>query len=323
MSIDSLKSLAAPLVLLLLLGCAGNPKATPAVEVEAVEAQSVAAARAYEQGNREKGLELYRALLKDTPNDPDYLNNYGVLLLETGQAREALDSFESASLLRPNDAEFFINVGFAHVQLGDYDEAMDFFDRAIQIQPGNDLATYGKGVAYLYLGEPEAALGLFRKANEMSPEDAQYLFMKAYAAQQNSLWIEAINGFTSYISFAADGKQKANAFSNRALCYFQLKDYKKGLADLGQAIRLNDDSPIYYYNRAQGYQMLQDYENAITDYTQAISRKVGFPEAYINRGELNYLLGKEAKGCKDLKRACDLGVCAPLKKYESAGKCSE
>ncbi|MEF2231522.1 MAG: tetratricopeptide repeat protein [Pseudodesulfovibrio sp.] len=308
---------------LLLMGCAARQSGEAPMEVKTTDLASLEAVKAYQEGDRTKGLALYRALVKENPKNPVFQNNLGVLLLESGQAKAALEAFESASLVDPGNANYMVNVGLAQIRLGDNDAAMGFFDRALQLKPGFSRVFYGKGVAFLVLKEPEIALGFFRKASAADPSDQQSLFMKAYASQQNSLWMDAIRDYSAFLGQSDDTMQKANALSNRALCYFQLKDSRKGMADLDQAIKLNDESPIYFYNRAQGYQMRQDYENAVKDYTRAISRKAEFPEAYVNRGELYYLLGKEVKACSDLKRACDLGVCAPLEKYESKGKCSD
>lgn len=294
-------------------------EASPAPDMD--NPVSLEAVKAYEAGNGQKSLELYQELVAANPSDHVSLNNMGVILLRSGQSKAALDAFESASLLAPQNSDYLINAGFALIKEQEYDEALTFFDRAIQLAPRNAASYYGKGVAFFYMNEPEIALGLFRQSVALDPTNGESLFMKAYTEQKNGLWLDAVKDYTAYMFFSENKIQKANAYSNRALCYFQLQDFKKGMTDLDEAMKLNDSSSIYYYNRAQGYQMRQDYENAVSDYTRAISRKASFPEAYINRGELNYLLEKEAKGCADLKRACDLGYCEPYEKYESAGKC--
>lgn len=311
-------------VMLFTFGCASKQqsKVTP-VEDSALKTVSLDAVKAYEAGEKSRSLELYRALVEAEPKNHVYLNNMGVLLLESGQGEEALDAFEGASLLAPNNADYFVNIGFAQIKTGNLEESLTFFDRALQLAPRSGLALYGKGVAYLFLDESEIALGFFRRALLLDSANLEAVFMKAYASQKNSLWGDAVKEYTTYIGKSSDKYQRANAFSNRGLCYFQLGDFKRGMNDLDQAMLLNDANSTFYYNRAQGYQLQHKYEDAVKDYTRAISRKAEFPEAYINRGEMNYLIGKEAKGCSDLKRACDLGYCGPFEKYESAGKCAD
>lgn len=283
---------------------------------------SLEAVAAYESGERQKSLDLYRSLVKVEPENHVYFNNMGVILLDGGQAREALKAFERASLLAPDNTDYLVNVGLAHIKLGQMDDSLTFFDQALQLAPGKTEAIYGKGVAYLFLDEPEIALGFFHQVTALDPGDDEYLFMRAYAAQQNGLWSDAVSDYTTYIKQSVEADQKANAYSNRGVCYFNMKQYSDGMADMNAALKINDGNAVFYYNKAQGYQFMHQYEEAVMDYTRAISRRSGFPEAYINRGELRYMLGKEVKGCQDLKRACDMGVCGPLETYEAAGKCT-
>ena len=307
--------------LLLAGGCATRSVQSPdKAKAVADTPVSVEAVKAYEAGNKQESLDLYRALVAQEPEHSVYLNNLGVLLLESGQINEALDLFEKASLLVPNNTDYLVNIGSAQLKAGSLEEAMSFFDRVLQLSPGDARAYYGKGIGYMAMKESEIALGLFYRAATLNPDKPEYVFMRAYASQLNSLWEDAIKGYTKYLSLGKV-RQKANALSNRALCRFQVKDFDMGMDDLNRALEINDTSSIFYYNKAQGYQMRHDYEHAVKDYTRAIARKAGFPEAYINRGELNYILGNEVKGCSDLKRACDLGFCGRLEKYESSGKC--
>lgn len=311
-------------LVLLAGGCASGKKSVDAASLPGSSGErSVDAAKAYEAGQKQRSLEIYRSLVAVNPSDHEALNNMGVILLAQGDVDAAMNAFEKASLLQPSNSQYLVNLGLSHVKDKDYDEAIVFFDRALLQDRKAGGAYHGKGLAFLYLDEPEIALGLFRQATLVDPDNVESLFMKAYAAQKTGLWSDAVADYTLYLRRTFDKVQAANAFSNRAVCFYHLKDFESGMADIEQAMQLNDANPIYYYNRAQGYQMQQDFENAVSDYTRAISRKSNFPEAYINRGELNYLLENVQKGCADLERACDMGYCELYEKYEAIGKCEK
>lgn len=312
------------LLMIVMAGCtAKSTPDTPAMDPELMAPASLDAVKAYEEEDYRKSLELYQSLVATDKTNHVNQNNLGVLLLKGGRNGEALDAFESASLFDPQNVEYLVNVAFAQLRIGERDEALSFFDRALQLDPQETRAVYGKGVTYLFMNEPEVALGLFLQAVKTDPSNPEYLFMKAYASQKTSLWMDAIKDYTAFLGLSKDKWQRANALSNRGLCYFRLEDYKAGVADLQAAIEINDASGVFYYNLAQGHEAQHDYEAAVKDYTRAISRKSSFPEAYINRGELNFYLDNKAKGCADLRRACDLGVCEPWDKYESLGQCKE
>ena len=305
-------------------GCTARKKGPlPEVEVSNANEASIQAVEAYDANNPQKSLALYKKLLEEDPSNPVYLNNMGVLYLEGGQPDAAADAFERASILDPNNTDYLVNSGFAKIQLDELDDAEAFFERALQLAPRTARAFYGKGVIYLKMNEAEIALGLFREALELDPMSEDSLFMMGFAEQKNELWMDAIKDYTAYIGLSHDAMQKANALSNRGLCYFRLSRYAEGMDDLDEAIALNPKNAMFYYNRAQGYQAQQQFEEAIQDYTRAISRRASFPEAYINRAEMNYLLGQKQKACADLKRACDLGICGPLESYQVTGKCED
>jgi tetratricopeptide (TPR) repeat protein len=305
-------------------GCATNPRKDVAeATVTADDPIGVKAAEAFEAGDRQVSLELYRQLLSREPENPVYLNNMGVILLQSGKPKEALEVFEQASIIDPANPDYLVNVGFARLRTGDNEEALTFFDHALEVKAGYARPLYGKGLVYMAMDEPEIALGMFHRAVAAEPHRAEYLFMKAYAAQQTGLWDDALAGYGECIGLSEDRIWVANAYSNRALCRFQLKEYDQGMEDLSKALELDETNAIYYYNRAQGFQMQHKYEQAIKDYTRAIAWRAGFPEAYINRGELYYLSGNESKGCSDFGRACELGYCGAIDRYEANGQCKD
>ncbi len=310
-------------VFLLCVGCATKKTVSSPAEDERRKELGLQAGGAYDEGDYGKGLELYRQLLDKDPDNAVHLNNMGVLLLKSGQPDAASDAFERASIRAPENPSYLVNAGFALIKLEDYEKAETFFNRALQLDPSHGRAVYGLGVLYLYLNEPEIAYNYFMKAVAFDPMNIQSLFMEAYSAQKNGLWNDAVKGYTAYIGLSHDAVQKANAYCNRALCYMKLGRQADAMKDFDEAVSLNGESAVIFYNRAQGYQAGLKYEEAVLDYTRAISRRVSFPEAYINRGEMSYLLGKKAKGCHDLQRACELGYCEALEKYQSAGKCED
>src|SRR2546428_4378294 len=66
---------------------------------------------------------LRRALSRD-PRIDEYHNLLGVLLAESGRAREALDEFRRAAELDPENPRFLANLAGAYAQLPRWDEAV-------------------------------------------------------------------------------------------------------------------------------------------------------------------------------------------------------
>ena len=62
---------------------------------------------------------------------------------------------------------------------------------------------------------------------------------------------------------------------------------------------------------------------AIDDYTRAVAFIPDLAGAYINRGDVRFLLRETEGACQDLKKACELGECDRLNRYEDAGRCRD
>jgi SpoVK/Ycf46/Vps4 family AAA+-type ATPase len=74
------------------------------------------------------------------------------------------------------------------------------------------------------------------------------------------------------------------AYFNRALCYYNKKNYDKAIEDYSHAVETDADNPLIYNNRGDAYYRKQDFEKAIADYDKAISLNKDYLKAYYNRG---------------------------------------
>jgi tetratricopeptide (TPR) repeat protein len=50
-----------------------------------------------------------------------------------------------------------------------------------------------------------------------------------------------------------------------------MERFEAAVADLTQAIRLNDSDPSIYYRRANLFRQMSRYEEALSDYAQTLS----------------------------------------------------
>jgi Tfp pilus assembly protein PilF len=129
---------------------------------------------------------------------------------------------------------------------------------------------------------------------------------------------EAINHFNQALLLSPD---YANAYCNRGIVYIKLGQYKEAVQDFNDTIRLKPHHIPAYYNRAMAYSKIYRYELAIKDYSEIIRLKPDYADAYNNRGAVYLNLGNNEPGCRDARRACELGVCKVLEIAKSRGDC--
>lgn len=113
----------------------------------------------------------------------------------------------------------------------------------------------------------------------------------------------------------------AEAYNNRGNAYCNLSQQQRAIEDYNEAIRLNPDYAHAFGNRGVAYSDLKQYQRAIEDFNEAIRLKPDYANAYLNRGNVYLIQNNKELGCKDLQKACELGICSELEKAKSRKQC--
>ena len=113
----------------------------------------------------------------------------------------------------------------------------------------------------------------------------------------------------------------AKAYNNRGNVYHDLGDYQRAIEEYNEAIRLKPDYADAYGNRGVVYERLGQHNQAMEDYNQAILINPDFGNALLNRGNAYLIKSEKELACRDLQKACDLGICSGLQNAKNEGKC--
>jgi tetratricopeptide (TPR) repeat protein len=76
-----------------------------------------------------------------------------------------------------------------------------------------------------------------------------------------------------------------------------------------------------YNNRGDAYKGLGNYRQAVEDYGRAIEIKPDSVAAYNNRALVYLNQGDNISGCRDARKACELGNCKLLEAANIRGLC--
>lgn len=124
-------------------------------------------------------------------------------------------------------------------------------------------------------------------------------------------------------TYAREHPNDAEAQNALGVVMLRAGNYASAKAHLDRAIALRPEQGEYYYNRANVLKEQKEFKAAIDDYTRAVAFIPDLAGAYINRGDVRFLLRETEGACQDLKKACELGECDRLEKYEDAGRCRD
>jgi predicted O-linked N-acetylglucosamine transferase (SPINDLY family) len=176
----------------------------------------------------------YRQILSVRPNHPETQHFFGVLRLQQGRSKEALDLIAAALRAKPNYPEALYNYGNILLQLGRYEEALTNFGRAAAIDPGYAEAHLNHANVLLMLKRFEDALASFDRALAVRPDYA-----------------EAHNG-------------RGNALS-------ELRQYEDALASYDRALAIVPGNASSYNNRGNALRALGRVDEAVASYEKTLA----------------------------------------------------
>src|SRR5437016_3106642 len=130
------------------------------------------AVRYHRQGQLRQAAQAYQAILARDAGHADALHLLGVVALQAGDARRAVDLIGRAVALAPDSAAFHVNLGEAYRACGQLDQAAACCRTALRLQPANPEAANNLGLILLAQGDAAGAVEQFRAALRWQPESA-------------------------------------------------------------------------------------------------------------------------------------------------------
>lgn len=123
----------------------GEAESAPRWEVRAPGRQSgeelnAAGARAYEAGDYQEAIRLFRQALSAEPDNARYHTNLGVAYGETGDDLQAFTAYRRAVELDPPDLAAYLNMGYLYNERERPSEAREMWEKVIALAPDSDEA---------------------------------------------------------------------------------------------------------------------------------------------------------------------------------------
>jgi tetratricopeptide (TPR) repeat protein len=147
------------LISLMLAACGGE---TTTVEEHFQQGNEYA-----QNGEFDKAIAEYEAVLDKEPDNVSALSNLGVVYYNTGELDKAISQYEKAIDLSPEDADIHSNLAAAYVQREQLDKALELYLAAIELNPELIEAIFGLGVVYFQLGQNDMAIDAFEQFQEL------------------------------------------------------------------------------------------------------------------------------------------------------------
>jgi protein O-mannosyl-transferase len=269
-------------------------------------------------GYWQNSITLFDQTLRVTDDNWLIYNNRGISHNGLGNYRQAIQDFARAIEIKPNYAESYYNRGIAYNGLGNYKQAIEDFNKTIERIPGNADPYISRGIAYNGLGNYRQAIENFNKAIEIRPDHAGAYSNRANAYIGLGNYTHAIEDYNEAIRLKADSEI---IYYDRGTLYTMQGQYQLAIEDFNKTISLNPNYIKAYNNRGLTYTQMGFYQKGIENFNEAIRLKSDHVDAYINRAYVYFNQGDNISGCRDARKACELGDCRSLEVANARGLC--
>ena len=147
------------------------------------------------------------------------------------------------------------------------------------------------------------ALEAYDAAIKLDPQLAEAYNNRGIVKYELRNFSDAIEDYTMAITLNSN---HADALNNRGNAYAALEQFQNALSDLKASLKLNDKSAAGHNNLGSVYLFQKIFGSAVNEYTNAIKLNPNFAEAYYNRAMTYYYQANYEKALEDVLKAIKL-----------------
>ena len=154
------------------------------------------------RGNFERAKELYERAIALPQASAQTFNNFGVLLLQSGNQLGASEMFKQALKRDDRNVDAWINLGDSYNAIGHHAESMAAFARAAQLDASSVAVRMRLATEYQAIGDTAVAHRMFDEIVQSAPKDAgvHYTYGKFLQTQRD--FRGAIREYQSFVELA-------------------------------------------------------------------------------------------------------------------------
>jgi len=192
----------------------------------------------HQSGQLDLAETYYKKLLNDLPENTVLLTNFGTLQFQKKKLNNGIKLIERSLKIEPNQPNALNNLGVVFLDLNRPDEALIRFDSAITFQVNYAEAHSNRGNALNDLNRPKDALESYDRAISINPGYAKAHSNRGNILKDLNRLNEAIESYDHAITFMPN---YANAYSNRGDAFKELNLLEEAIESYEYAIQLNPD----------------------------------------------------------------------------------
>ncbi len=245
-----------------------------------------------------------------------YPENYTIrsLMIEaltvSGRNEEALNQTYMISEVDPS-SQGWCNRGMILIELGEFKDALDSFNRSLEIDPQSAQALYWKAGVLAEMGRAEKALEFYDEATRIDPQFAEAWRDKGYILKNLGRGDEAREAFSN-VAEIYDGAIKLNpndidAWIEKGSALAYINESEEANRCYDKAIELSPQYLPAWNSKGVTLYSLGKYEEAVQCFDKVIQLNPKYARAWYYKGLALNELGLNAEAKNAFAQAKDLG----------------
>jgi len=218
-------------------------------------------------GRHKAALEVYKEVLKLSPQDWEVFHNQGVCYIYTKDYTKAKECLNSALRLSRHDITFEM-LGKCLLKEGNVEGAITVYKQAVDFSPENPAVMVTLGLLYLQLGYNQKAFEQLGNALTYDPLNAKAILAAGAMIQDEGDFDVAL---TKYRAAATQIPESPQLWNNIGMCFFGKKKYVASISCLKRAAYLAPFEWTIMYNLGLIYLTMQQYTSAFHYLSAAIT----------------------------------------------------
>jgi Flp pilus assembly protein TadD len=201
----------------------------------------------HQAGRLDEAEAGYREILSSHSDDANALRLLGILVMQRGQADQAVQLISRAIALNPAAAEYHVNLGNALKAAGKTDAAVQAYHEAVRLRPRYHQAFYNLGIALADRGKLQQAIEAYEDALRIMPAYPDALNNLGAVLEKREQVEEAIAAYRQAIALRPG---YAEAWHNLGHAQADLGRLDEAAGAYREALRLAPDFVGAHWNLA-------------------------------------------------------------------------
>lgn len=210
----------------------------------------------HRQGNFKGAIKWYRRVLKQTPDNPQILNLFGLATGESGDLGTAARMLEKSVRLDPDYADGWLNLGSIKQRAGNHEDAANAFAHARELAPDDVDGHIKFANACQMLDRHEDAVSAYDRALELNPDNGVVWRNLSRASLVAGAWEKSATAADRSLEFEP-GNTGVLAIKATALLELDDRDALDGLVDFDRLIECTE------FSAPDGYANMADFNDAL------------------------------------------------------------